>query len=159
MHFFKYCNLCIHRLPVRRCQPPNVCNSIWKLFPSRKCHIWLTCVKCIIPCFGFRRVPLSTKLLWVKSNKSHCKLLNILIYLSTFQLKIDIKILFICFFEFRAIAIQKFLKWIGLIFGFIGIICSGLLFMVKQNNAEAADAGLPSPVNNIDVKSIEKSLS
>lgn len=53
--------------------------------------------------------------------------------------------------------IFKILKWIGLTFGLLGMILSGILFAIKQNAAEAAKS-IPTPTE-IDVKSIEKSLT
>ncbi|XP_031624944.1 sensory neuron membrane protein 1-like [Contarinia nasturtii] len=58
-----------------------------------------------------------------------------------------------------AIKIQKMLKWLGIICGILGIILSGIIFSAKMGKEQAAKTNLPSPVNNIDVKAIEKSLT
>lgn len=57
----------------------------------------------------------------------------------------------------RAITIIKVIKWLGIIGGFCGLVFAGAIFMAKTQT-ESDQEKLPSPVNKIDVKSIEKSL-
>lgn len=51
---------------------------------------------------------------------------------------------------------MKWMKWLGIIFGLLGTITAGTLFVLKMNAEESAKK-VPSPV--IDVKSIDKSLT
>lgn len=63
---------------------------------------------------------------------------------------------FFLHFRLRAIKIQSFLKWVGLIFGSIGILISGtLFFLIMKSMPMRPIPSAPSSGTKIDVQSIE----
>lgn len=56
----------------------------------------------------------------------------------------------------RIIKLQKMLKWLGLIFGILGMMLGGVLLMVSEQAGAVQSAPPRSSATRIDVQSIDK---